>query len=236
MQAARQDTERLQQIVDDLLDLSRIQSGRMELHRRHVSAESLVRESVLPFAAAARDKNVTLKTELFPGLGEIDVDTERMQLVLANLIGNAVRYTPAGGTVVVRARPSDTATVIEVEDTGPGIPKQYQTAVFDKFFRMPGSGSGGAGLGLYIAKEITMAHGARLTLQSEAGQGSLFSIELPTVTAADTEPPIGGRAEWSISTQSRTVESRLDFRHAVRRRRLPDRTRASRPRCAGAGA
>ncbi len=67
-----------------------------------------------------------------------------------------------------------------MQDTGPGIPKQYQTAVFDKFFRMPGSGSGGAGLGLYIAKEIAMAHGARLTLQSEAGQGSLFSIELPT--------------------------------------------------------
>ena len=184
MQAARQDTERLQQIVDDLLDLSRIQSGRMELHRRQVSAESLVREAVLPFAAAARDKNITLKTELFPGLGEIDVDTERMQLVLANLIGNAVRYTPAGGTVMVRARPADSATILEVQDTGPGIPKQYQTAVFDKFFRMPGSGSGGAGLGLYIAKEITMAHGARLSLQSEAGQGSLFTIELAAATAA----------------------------------------------------
>jgi NtrC-family two-component system sensor histidine kinase KinB len=180
MQAARQDTERLQQIVDDLLDLSRIQSGRMELHRRRVSAESLVREAVLPFATSARDKNVALKTEIFPGLGEIDVDTERMQLVLANLIGNAIRYTPAGGGVVVRARPTDTATILEVQDTGPGIPKQYQTAVFDKFFRMPGSGSGGAGLGLYIAKEIAMAHGARLTLDSDAGQGSLFSIELPT--------------------------------------------------------
>jgi two-component system, NtrC family, sensor histidine kinase KinB len=183
MQAARQDTERLQQIVDDLLDLSRIQSGRMELHRRRVSAESLVREAVLPFATAARDKNVALKTEIFPGLGEIEVDTERMQLVLANLIGNAIRYTPAGGSVVVRARPTDTSTVLEVEDTGPGIPKEYQTAVFDKFFRLPGSGSGGAGLGLYIAKEITMAHGARLALTSGAGQGSLFSIELPTERA-----------------------------------------------------
>jgi PAS domain S-box-containing protein len=183
MQAARQDTERLQQIVDDLLDLSRIQSGRMELHRRRVSAESLVREAVLPFATSSRDKNVSLKTEIFPGLGEIDVDTERMQLVLANLIGNALRYTPAGGSVIVRARPTDTSTLVEVQDTGPGIPKQYQTAVFDKFFRMPGSGSGGAGLGLYIAKEIAMAHGARLTLSSEAGQGSLFAIELPTAPA-----------------------------------------------------
>ena len=182
MQAARQDTERLQQIVDDLLDLSRIQSGRMELHRRRVSAESLVREAVLPFTAAARDKGVTLKTEIFPGSGEVDVDTERMQLVLANLIGNAVRYTPSGGTVTVRGRRTDTATVIDVQDTGPGIPKQYQTAVFDKFFRLPGSSSGGAGLGLYIAKEIAMAHGARLTLTSEAGQGSLFTVELPAAS------------------------------------------------------
>jgi two-component system, NtrC family, sensor histidine kinase KinB len=183
MQAARQDTERLQQIVDDLLDLSRIQSGRMELHRRRIGAESLVREAVLPFSTAARDKNVTLKTEIFPGLGEVDVDTDRMQLVLANLIGNAIRYTPTGGTVVVRARPTDTSTMVEVQDTGPGIPKQYQTAVFYKFFRMPGSGSGGAGLGLYIAKEISMAHGARLGLTSDAGQGSLFSLELPTPRA-----------------------------------------------------
>lgn len=182
MQAARQDTERLQQIVDDLLDLSRIQSGRMELHRRRVSAESLVREAVLPFTAAARDKGVTLKTEIFPGSGEVDVDTERMQLVLANLIGNAVRYTPSGGAVTVRGRRTDTATVIDVQDTGPGIPKQYQTAVFDKFFRLPGSSSGGAGLGLYIAKEIAMAHGARLTLTSEAGQGSLFTVELPAAS------------------------------------------------------
>jgi len=137
---------------------------------------------VLPFAASARDKNVTLKTELFPGLGEIDVDTERMQLVLANLIGNAIRYTPSGGTVVMRGRrgdPDGAATVIEVQDTGPGIPKQYQTAVFDKFFRMPGSGSGGAGLGLYIAKEIALAHGARLSLSSEPGQGATFVFELP---------------------------------------------------------
>jgi NtrC-family two-component system sensor histidine kinase KinB len=181
MQGARQDTERLQQIVDDLLDLSRIQSGRMELHRRQVSVESLVREAVLPFTASARDKNVTLKTEIFPGLGEIDVDTERMQLVLANLIGNAIRYTPAGGTVVVRGRRADQngATVLEVQDTGPGIPKQYQTAVFDKFFRMPGSGAGGAGLGLYIAKEISLAHGARLSLASDPGEGATFSVEFP---------------------------------------------------------
>ena len=142
-----------------------------------------MREAVLPFATAARDKNVTLKTEIFPGLGEVDVDTERMQLVLANLIGNADplhagrRHRRRCAAAAPTPRP-----IIEVQDTGPGIPKQYQTAVFDKFFRMPGSGSGGAGLGLYIAKEIAMAHGARLALASEAGQGSLFTVELPAAS------------------------------------------------------
>ena len=183
MQAARQDTERLQQIVDDLLDLSRIQAGRMELHRRQVSVESLIREAILPFASSSRDKNLTLKSEIPLHLGEVDVDTDRLQLVLANLIGNAVRYTPSGGSIVVRGRRSDNAVYVEVQDSGPGIPKQYQTAVFDKFFRMPGSGSGGAGLGLYIAKEIALAHGGRLSLTSEPGKGSLFALELPVPAA-----------------------------------------------------
>jgi two-component system, NtrC family, sensor histidine kinase KinB len=184
LQAARQDTERLQQIVDDLLDLSRIQAGRMELHRRPVSADALVREAVVPFAAAARDKNVTLRTEVFPGIGEVDVDSDRIQLVFANLIGNAIRYTPAGGTVTVRGRQDDGVVRIQVQDTGPGIPKAYQAAVFDKFFRIPGTTTSGAGLGLYIARELTLAHGGRLTLASEQGQGATFTVELPAVPQA----------------------------------------------------
>jgi NtrC-family two-component system sensor histidine kinase KinB len=179
LQAAREDTDRLQRIVDDLLDLSRIQAGRMELHRRAVSADWLVREAAAPFAAAARDKNVTLRTEVFPGLGDVEVDTDRMQLVFANLIGNAIRYTPAGGTVIVRGREDDGVVRIQVQDTGPGIPRAYHTAVFDKFFRVPGTSTAGAGLGLYIAREITLAHGGRLTLASEPGQGATFTVEIP---------------------------------------------------------
>ncbi len=155
LQAARQDTERLQRIVDDLLDLSRIQSGRVELHRRRVPADTLLREAVAPFTAAARDKNVALKTELYPGLGDLDVDPDRLQLVFANLIGNAIRYTPAGGTVVLRGQRAGDKVRISVQDSGPGIARAYHGAVFDKFFRVPGTSAAGAGLGLYIAREIT---------------------------------------------------------------------------------
>lgn len=179
LQAARQDTERLQQIVDDLLDLSRIQSGRMELRRRPVAAETFLREATASFTAAARDKNITLKTEVYPGLGDLNVDPDRMHLVLANLIGNALRYTPAGGTVTVRGRQGDQGVRIEIQDTGPGIAKPYHAAVFDKFFRVPGTTAAGAGLGLYIAREITLAHDGRLTVSSEPGQGATFVVELP---------------------------------------------------------
>jgi signal transduction histidine kinase len=179
LQAARQDTERLQQIVDDLLDLSRIQSGRMELHRRPVAAETFLREAAAPFLGAAREKNITLRTEIYPGLGELDVDPDRMHLVLANLIGNALRYTPAGGTVTVRGQRGEPGVRIEIQDTGPGIPRAYHAAVFDKFFRVPGTAASGAGLGLYIAREITLAHDGRLTVRSEPGQGATFVVELP---------------------------------------------------------
>ncbi len=179
LQAARQDTDRLQQIVDDLLDLSRIQSGRMELHRRRVAGETFLREAAAPFNAAARDKNITLRTEVYPGLGELDVDPDRMQLVLANLIGNALRYTPPGGTVTVRGQRTERGARIEVQDTGPGIAKAYHTAVFDKFFRVPGTTASGAGLGLYIAREITLAHDGLLTVSSEPGKGATFVVELP---------------------------------------------------------
>jgi NtrC-family two-component system sensor histidine kinase KinB len=185
LQAARQDTDRLQRIVDDLLDLSRIQAGRMELHRRRIPVEALLREAVTPFAAAARDKNVALKAEPHPGLGEIAVDADRMQLVLANLIGNALRYTPPGGSVVVRGRRGDRVLFIQVQDTGPGIPKAYHAAVFDKFFRVPGAAASGAGLGLYIAREIALAHGGRLSVSSEPGQGATFTLELPIEPPAD---------------------------------------------------
>ncbi|HVY38945.1 MAG TPA: ATP-binding protein [Polyangia bacterium] len=189
--AARQDTERLQQIVDDLLDLSRIQSGRMELHRRRMAAESLLRDAAAPFSTAARDKGVTLKTELFPGLGDLDVDADRMQLVLANLIGNAVRYTPSGGTVIVRGQRTEHGVRIQVQDSGPGIPKAYHAAVFDKFFRVPGTSAAGAGLGLYIAREITVAHDGRLSVASEPGQGATFTVDLPA--ASDQDPGAADR-------------------------------------------
>jgi signal transduction histidine kinase len=183
LHAARQDTERLQQIVDDLLDLSRIQSGHIELNRRPVDAATLARDAARSFEATAETKGIDLRVELMPSLGEVVVDPERVGLAFDNLLGNAIKYTPSGGRVTVSAESHDQVVRFAIRDTGPGIPPEHRQAIFERFFRMPGATEPGAGLGLYIAKEIVDAHGGRIGVDGEPGQGSTFWLELPAPSA-----------------------------------------------------
>jgi signal transduction histidine kinase len=177
---ARQDTERLQQIVDDLLDMSRIQAGRIELHQRAVDAAELVRDATQAFRAPAETRGIELRLELLPSLGAVVVDRERIELAFANLIGNAIKYTPPGGRVVVSAERRDRVVRYTIADTGPGIPPELRQAIFEKFFRKPGATTPGAGLGLFIAKEIVEAHAGTIGVEEATpGPGSVFTIELP---------------------------------------------------------
>jgi signal transduction histidine kinase len=190
LHAAREDCERLQGIVDDLLDLSRIQSGRIELHARAVPAESLLAAARDAQQAGARDKGVTL--ELSPPVVDRAVlaDPDRLDLVLTNLVTNAVRHTPAGGHVRLRAAAgADGQVRFEVVDDGEGIDGRWIPHLFDRFFRIPGASPGtGVGLGLYICKEIVAAHGGQIGVESEPGRGSTFWFTLPAapvVASAD---------------------------------------------------
>ena len=143
---------------------------------------SLVEGAVADQHMFAQQHKVTLSTELSPHVPEeISVDPERIGLVFANLIGNAVRHTPFGGSVTVRVRETPARTTIrfEIQDTGTGIPFEYQHEIFQKFFRIPGSTSGAAGLGLSIAKEIVEAHGGEIGVDSSEGLGSTFFFPLP---------------------------------------------------------
>ncbi len=176
---ARQDTERLQQIVDDLLDLSRIQSGRIELHQRPVDAASIARDAAQAFRAPAEGKGIDLRLELLPSLGTVVADPERIDLAFANLVGNAVKYTPAGGRIAISAERRDGVVRYNVTDNGPGVPPELRVAIFEKFFRRPGATTPGAGLGLFIAKEIVEAHGGKIGVEGEPGAGSTFWFELP---------------------------------------------------------
>lgn len=182
LHAAREDCERLQAIIDDLLDLARLQAGRVEMRKVVLSVPNLIENAVSELRSVAEQREVTLTAEVSPlAPDKLFADPERLGLVFANLISNAIRHTPAAGSVTVRARELDGGTAIyfEVTDTGEGIPLKYQREIFQKFFRIPGTAGGAAGLGLSIAKEIVEAHGGELGVQSEPGRGSTFYFKLP---------------------------------------------------------
>jgi two-component system, NtrC family, sensor histidine kinase KinB len=177
--AARDDCERLQTIVDDLLDLAKLQSGKVELDRRPISAEDLVDDALEAHRAEAARGGVELTSHVTPTLDPITGDAARLRLVLANLVSNSLRHTPKGGTVRVTAEPAEGPKIrFEVTDDGEGIPAEHLPRVFERFYRVPGT-AGGAGFGLSIAREIVEAHGGEIGASSEPGQGSTFWFTLP---------------------------------------------------------
>jgi signal transduction histidine kinase len=116
---------------------------------------------------------VELRAEVLPGLPQVAVDHERIELVFDNLIANAIRYGPERGTVTVRARCDDARTRFEVHDDGPGIPQEYREAIFEKYARVPGVPAGGSGIGLFIARQIVLAHGGDIGVDVDAS-GTTF--------------------------------------------------------------
>jgi NtrC-family two-component system sensor histidine kinase KinB len=187
--AAREDCERLQGIVDDLLDLSRIAAGRIELATRPLPAQALLDTAIAQHASQARERQVTLEMGA-PTIGQFTTlavlaDPDRLDLVFANLVTNALRHTPAGGSVRLRAAPHGDGQVrFEVADSGSGIAPEFVPHLFDRFYRVPGAERGGAGLGLYICKEIVEAHGGQIGVESDPGHGSIFWFTLPLAPVA----------------------------------------------------
>jgi len=177
--AAREDCERLQGIVDDLLDLARLHAGKIELDGEPMRAELLVNQAIDAHRDEAERQHIELSTRVTPSLDDVLVDRSRIQLVFDNLISNAVRHSREGGTVVVVAEPHGRAVRFMVRDDGPGIPEEHLSRVFDRFFRIPGDRASGAGLGLSIAREIVEAHGGEIGVTSEPGRGAAFWFTIP---------------------------------------------------------
>jgi len=186
LHAARQDCERLQSIIDDILDLARIQSGRLELRREPLYGEELVVAVVDAHRPAALERGIQLSPVVLPDGPKVLGDRERLELVLGNFVTNALRHTPDAGRIDVRCAADGAVLRFEVEDTGEGIPPEYQARVFDRFFRVPGRSTKGSGLGLAIAREIVQAHDGAIGVSSEPGRGSCFWFTLPL---AEPETP-----------------------------------------------
>lgn len=183
LQAARQDCERLQGIVDDLLDLSRIQAGRVELVRRPVPPRTLLEDAAAAARDAAEAAGVALQVRAEGLDGAVAADPDRLALVLSNLISNALRHTPRGGRVTLAAAPREAAVRFEVADTGEGIPPGWHERIFERYVRLPGRSGGGVGLGLYLVRELVQAHGGEVGVESAPGQGSRFWFTLPLAAA-----------------------------------------------------
>jgi signal transduction histidine kinase len=165
-------------LIDDLFELSRLEAGDLEWSIQQVEIAELLDETVAALRIEAETKGVAVKTELADPLGPARGDPEKLQRVLFNLIQNAIRHTPADGSVTVRAEPAAGAVEIEVADTGDGIPREDRGRVFEAFVRGdPSRPSGGAGLGLAISRAIVEGHGGRIWLpDSERGTRVRFSL------------------------------------------------------------
>ena len=184
--AARQDCERLQRIVDDLLDLARIRAGLLELSPGPVEVSALLDEALADVRSAAEQAGVRLSAQTEAGSESLVADKERLGLALQNLLSNAIRHTARGGTVTLLAAQSDAGIRFSVRDTGQGIAPEHLPRLFDRFFRVPGGHGGSAGLGLSIVKDVAEAHGGTVGVESTPGEGSTFWLTVPTVVRGAT--------------------------------------------------
>lgn len=176
---ARDDAERLNEIIERLLDIGRLESGRALMELKPVSPEQLIADATDRFAVAYRDRGIALLTQVEPGLSNVLADLSRIGHVFSNLLDNALKYTPSGGMVTISAKSDGAFVSFAVQDTGRGIPKESLSKIFERFYRVPDQDEiKGAGLGLAIAREVVEAHGGSLGVTSTYGAGSTFIFTL----------------------------------------------------------
>jgi PAS domain S-box-containing protein len=180
---------RMNRLINDLLDVARMQAGRLSIEPARVSANQLVSESVEAQRALAASTSLDLRTDAAQALPDVWGDRERLLQVFENLIGNSVKFTAPGGSITVGARPGrGEEDIFWVSDTGPGISAEDIPHLFDRFWQARTTGRHGAGLGLPIVKGIVEAHGGRVWVDSASGRGTTFAFAIPTALRADPRP------------------------------------------------
>ena len=202
----QESTTRLTQFVNDVLDVAKIKAGKMEIHKTNFDIRSTA-ESVVGLLAPLFDKKkIQASVEIEDGVPVVPADTDKIRQVITNLLSNAYKFTPEGGSITLSAKPNgNDAILVSVRDTGIGIPKESQHLIFGKFQQVPGtkqtSGPKGTGLGLAIAKGIVESHGGKIGFESEAGKGTSFYFTLPLW--AETGHQVVSAAAISAETSPR---------------------------------
>lgn len=191
----RNNVDRLTTLVDDLLDISRIESGRLDLSPEPMDVKEAVERVVTSMQARADEKTLTLRSDVPADLPMVDADADRVVQILTNLVGNACQYTPNDGEIVVSARRENGEVQISVRDTGVGIGPDDRERIFDRFFRADDpvvQGTSGTGLGLAIVQSLVEMHGGEIWVESELGEGSVFTFTLPTGDGGVPDAPEKG--------------------------------------------
>ncbi|HID89710.1 MAG TPA: response regulator, partial [Anaerolineae bacterium] len=196
----RHNADRLTALVNDLLDISRIESGRIELNLKPVSIRDVTDQVVSSLQPRASSQDLVLRVNMDPNLPAVWGDSDRIAQILVNLIGNAIQYTPPGGEITVSAQVRGEMMEVSVSDTGIGISKENQEKIFDRFFRADDplvQETPGTGLGLAITASLVEMHGGKIWVESELGEGSTFTFTLPlaeavqaAAEAAASGPPV----------------------------------------------
>ena len=184
IEVIRQAAEQMDTLIQDLLDMTRLEAGRLVVVPREVDVGSLVERSIESLRPLADAGAVALRVELPPGIPPIQADPDRVNQLLSNVAGNAIKFTPAGGAVTISARAFHGELELSVADTGEGISIEQLPHVFDRFYQATHGGRAarhGAGLGLPIARGIVEAHGGRIWIESAPGQGTVVRFTLPMV-------------------------------------------------------
>ena len=180
LSACRDDCERLDKLMRDLLDLSRIEAGESKPVLKSIRTADVILGATRELRPQVESKGLAFDVDAPVALPNVTVDQTQIERVLANLVGNAIRYT-THGEIRIGALPRGNFVAVSVSDTGSGIPQEYLPHIFDKFVQVPGAPTGGAGLGLAISRLIVEAHGGQISAQSEPGKGSTFTFTLPIV-------------------------------------------------------
>jgi signal transduction histidine kinase len=182
LRTAQREVQALSRLIDDLFDMAQIEAGGLEVHAAPNSIADLVSDTIESFSAVAAAAGVEITGAAAPGVDPVTMDAELVGRVLANLVSNALRHTPAGGRVHLEAERERDGVRVTVADTGEGIAPEELGRVFERYYRSDparGRAGSGAGLGLAIARGIVEAHGGRIGIESTPGAGTRVSFRLP---------------------------------------------------------
>jgi PAS domain S-box-containing protein len=196
LQACRQDCERLDKLMRDLLDLSKIEAGESQPQLATVGARDLLTTAVKELRPQVETKGLKLSVTAPVDLPWVNVDRLQIERVIANLVVNALRHTKQG-EIKISAEPRENHIAVSVSDTGSGVPTEYLAHIFDKFVQVPDAPTGGAGLGLTISKSIVVAHGGQISVQSQVGRGTTFTFTLPLAKKPSNDDRVGAVARPS---------------------------------------